>query len=83
MRYLELTLFRYFALEFIAVFHLRECSCTRQARQNAPPECAFQRSWTVIPDHRGQRRGFGGDGRRFFSSVHDELLVSPGFRVRV
>ena len=40
MRYLKLTLFRYFAFEFIAVFHFRECSCTRQARQNAPPEGA-------------------------------------------
>ncbi len=40
MRYLELTLFRNFALEFIAVFHFRECSCTRQARQNVPPEGA-------------------------------------------
>jgi hypothetical protein len=34
MRYLELTLFRYFAFEFIAVFHFGECSCMREARQN-------------------------------------------------
>jgi hypothetical protein len=35
--------------------------------------CVFHRSWTVIPDHRGQRREVGGGSRRFCSDVHDEL----------
>ena len=43
--------------------------------------CVFHRSWTVIPGHRGQRRGFGGERRRFFSGVHDELMAR-GFRSR-
>jgi hypothetical protein len=38
-------------------------------------KCVFYRSWTVIPGHRGQRRGFGGERRRFFSGVHDELMA--------
>jgi hypothetical protein len=43
--------------------------------------CVFHRSWTVIPGHRGRRWGFGGERRRFFSDVHDELMARR-FRCR-
>ena len=35
--------------------------------------CAFHRSWTAIPGHRGQRSGVGAGRRRVCSAVHDEV----------
>jgi len=36
----------------------------------------------VIPGHRGQSREVGGEGRRFFLGVHDELMVRRFFSRR-
>jgi hypothetical protein len=37
------------------------------------PECGFQRSWTMIPEHRRQLREVGGGRRRFRTGVHVKL----------
>jgi transcriptional regulator with XRE-family HTH domain len=60
---------------YVTLIGLRGAGKTTLGRRLA--KCVFQRSWTVIPGHRGQRPGVGGDRRRFFSGVHDGF---PGRR---